>query len=239
MHQMGLMDRWQLWVATVLIKLGRLTCDTFTPEELTELANQFYPHDLTLPTPVGDGHVTLQRGHVYLNDQANRVCLQSLASIAIAGLGTTLYRAHLVVIVSASPRYDPATATLHLEDLEVDDIRLINDDYALLQDTRYLIGKRLPGSGIANLVAGSVKNVLSLVSVGMSDQALAYLQLYLDGSKQSILDYHRPQIRHELLKAAATLPLHHEMRGHIWREALFARHGKAVVVNERRLEFRF
>lgn len=239
MQQLGFKDRWQLWVATLLIKLGKLTRDTFTSDELTELANQFYPHDLILPTPVGDGHVTLQRGHVYLNDNANRVCLQSLASIAISGLGTTLYRAHLVVIVSASPYYDPATATLHFQDLAVDDIRLINDDYALLQDTRYLINKRLPGSGLANLVAGSVKNMLSLVSVGTSDQALSYLQLYLAGSKQSILDYHRPQIRKELLGMAETLPLHHQMRSDVWREALFARYGKTVVVNSQRLEFRF
>ena len=89
-------------------------------------------------------------------------------------------------------------------------IRLINDDYSLIQDTRFLINKLVPG-GLAGLFSSSVKNVLSLVSAGTSNQAVSYLQLYLDGSKQKILDYHRPQIAAKLIAMTKDMPLGGEL----------------------------
>lgn len=238
MQELGWKARWQVLLATVLVKLGKLTHDKFTEDELTELAEEFYPHDFSLNTPVGQGHVSLQRGKVFCNHKDNRVCLQSLASIDIQTVGTRLYRAHLVLVISAEPRYDKATATLHFDHIDVDDIRLINDDYSLIQDTRFLINKLMPG-GLSGLLSNSVKNVLSLMSAGTSDQAINYLQLYLDGSKQKVLDYHRPQIAAELVAMTRDLPLHHTMRDDVWREVLFKRYGEQVVVANNALEFRF
>ncbi len=238
MQQLGWKARWQVLLATVLVKFGKLTHDKFTDDELTTLASEFYPHDFSISTPVGQGNVSLQRGKVFFNEKDNRVCLQSLASIDIQALGTRLYRAHLVLVVSASPRYDKASATLHFDNIDVDDIRLINDDYSLIQDTRFLINKLVPG-GLAGLFSNSVKNVLSLVSAGTSDQAVSYLQLYLDGSKQKILDFHRPQIASELIEMTRDLPLHHTMRNDVWREVLFRRYGERVVVANNSLEFQF
>ncbi|WP_218311412.1 DUF1439 domain-containing protein [Alteromonas antoniana] len=238
MQQLGWKARWQVLLATVLVKLGKLTHDKFTEDELTALAAEFYPYDFAINTPAGQGNVTLQRGQVFFNQKDNRVCLQSLASIDIQALGSRLYRAHLVVVVSASPRYDKETATLHFEHVDVDDIRLINDDYSLIQDTRFLINKLVPG-GLAGLFSSSVKNVLSLVSAGTSNQAVSYLQLYLDGSKQKILDYHRPQIAAKLIAMTKDMPLHHTMRDDVWREVLFRRYGERVVVANNALEFQF
>lgn len=78
-----------------------------------------------------------------------------------------------------------------------------------------------------------------MVTVGTSDQAVEYLKLYLSGSKQAVLDFHKPQIEKAILDKMATLPLHHIMREDQWREVLFARYGKTVRVEPSSLRFYF
>lgn len=172
------------------------------------------------------------------NAPDNRLCIQLLASITINVAETTIYRAHLIITLSASPDYNKHESTLYFIDKQVDNIIMVNDDYALLKDTQFLLSRFVPGN-LDSLLGRSLKNILSLVTVGTSDQAVEYLKLYLSGSKQAVLDFHKPQIEKAILDKMATLPLHHIMREDQWREVLFARYGKTVRVEPSSLRFYF
>lgn len=180
----------------------------------------------------------LTSGKISLNAPDNRLCLQLLASITITIAETTIYRAHLIITLSASPHYNKTESTLYFIDKQVDNIAMVNDDYALLKDTQFLLSRFVPGN-LDALFGRSLKSILSLVTVGTSDQAVEYLKLYLSGSKQAVLDFHKPQIEKAILDKMATLPLHHIMREDQWREVLFSRYGKSVNVEQQALRFYF
>ena len=67
--------------------------------------------------------------------------------------------------------------------------------------------------------------------------ASEYLKLYLSGSKQAILDYHKPQIDNAITRQLTQDDLSHRMRDTQWREVLFARLGKNVRVEDNVLRF--
>ncbi len=238
MQQLNWQDKWRVAAGWVLVKLGKLTHDDFTPEELNALVAPHFPQHFPIRPPIGEGAVTLERGQVSLNESANRISVQALASLEVSAFSAKLYRAHIMLHASCTPRFNSESATLHLEDVRFDGTRLINDDYALIKDTRFLIEKLLPG-GVSNLLGRSVISGLSVLSGGISSQALDYLKLYLNGSMQRVLDYHQPQIESLMRETLAHTELHHRMRHDQWREYLFARLGQHVGIEDNRLRFYF
>jgi hypothetical protein len=234
--RMPFKDRCKLLIARLLIKLGKLRFDDFTKEELHELIADLFPHRFPLNIPIGTGSVNVQEGEIAFDNENNKLVLQCLATINIDVANNTLYRAHLVVVSSAKPQYDEISKTVLLTHVNIDTITLVNDNYALIQDSRYLLNKFFP-QGINNLVTSSLRSAMSLFTVGTSDVAADYLKLYLSGSKQAVLDYHKPQINQAIQSELNTANLSHTMRESHWREALFARVGKSVRVEDDRLRF--
>jgi len=236
--KLGLRDRGMFFISQLLIKLGRLRYDQFSSDELNILLSENLPQSFPLAIPAGQANVVLNSGKLTFNASNNRLCIQLLASITINVADTTIYRAHLIITLSTSPHYNVNESTLYFIDKQVDNITMVNDDYALLKDTQFLLSRFVPGN-LDALLGRSLKNLLSVVTVGTSDQAVEYLKLYLSGSKQAVLDFHKPQIEKAILDKMATLPLHHRMREDQWREMLFARYGKSVRVEEASLRFYF
>lgn len=233
---LSIKDSCKLLIARVLVKLGKLRYDDFTKDELHELISDLFPHRFMLDIPIGTGTVNVQEGEISFDNEANRIALQCLAAIHIDVANTTLYRAHLVVVVSAKPDYDEMAKTVLLTHVCVDTITLINDDYALLKDSRYVLNTFFP-QGINSLVTSSLRSAMSLFTVGTSYLATEYLKLYLSDSKQAVLDYHKPKINQAIQEALKSINLTHTMRESHWREALFARVGKSVRVEDDRLRF--
>ncbi|MDO6568705.1 DUF1439 domain-containing protein [Alteromonas sp. 1_MG-2023] len=236
--KLELRDRGMLLISRLLIKLGKLRYDQFSVDELNTLLSENLPQAFPLVIPVGNAHVAINSGKVSLNATANRLSLQLLASITITLAETTIYRAHLVITLSAEPHYNDIESTLYFINKQVDNIAMVNDDYALIKDTQFLLSRFVPGN-LNGLFSRSLKSALSIVTVGTSDQAAEYLALYLSGSKQAVLDFHKPQIERAILNKVATLPLHHKMREDQWREVLFSRYGKSVNVEPDALRFYF
>ncbi|MEW9799112.1 DUF1439 domain-containing protein [Alteromonas sp. CYL-A6] len=232
-------DKWQFALAWTLVKLGRLTHDDFTEDELNALIAPHFPQRFPLNIPVGNGTVEVMRGSVKCHEASNRLCLQALASLNVQALGAQIYRAHLMIAVSCQPRYQRDTAQLHLENMTIDSLRLINDDYGLIKDTTFLIKKFVPGFSLGSMVGQSLLGALSMMSGGISQQTLDYLLLYMDGSMQRVLDYHRPQIERALLDTLNEFDLHHQMREEHWREYLFSLLGQRVGIEDSRLRFYF
>lgn len=241
LHQLSWRDKLNALVGYCLIKTGRLQHDVFTEQELNALIAPYFPFNEQLPVPIGEGHFTCLEGQLSMPVSTNRLTLQLLCAIDIKAMGTTIYKAHVAAGISALPNYFPASATLHLTDTRVDFIHLLNDHYSLVKDTQFIIDKLLPLplSGLGSLLGQPLRSALSLVSAGSTDQALEYLKLYLHGSTQRILDYHKPRLVKALLAKLDEKALEYTMDDAHWREFLFARYGKRVAVEERTLRFYF
>lgn len=230
--------RIKMWFASVLIKLGKLTHDDFTKDELEQLLASQLPQSFPLTIPIGVATVTMLEGKLSLDENSNAITVQLLASLNITVSNATVYRAHIVVTLSATPSYDIDTQAVSLKDVTLEHISLVNDEYALIGDTRLLFSSVLPG-GVDQLLGRSLQSALSLMTVGTSDRAMSYAKLFMAGSKQNILDYHKPQITEAVLSEISKHPLTHTMRNDVWREALFARYGKRVGIEDNRLRFYF
>lgn len=237
-HPLSLKNRLKVAVAMLLVKLGKLKYDQFTEQELNELIVSYFPQSMELPAPVGKGTLKLLQGELSMPSSTDRLQLQLFCSIEIRVLANPIYRAHLVVIVSADPNYIVEHSTLTIENIRVDDVALLNDEYALLNDTSKLIDALSPVP-ITGLLANPMKSALNILTAGTSNQAIDYLQLYIGGSKQRILDYHRTQIEDHVISAVANEDLTIRLDPAEWRQNLFSRLGRIVVVEENELRFYF
>ncbi|WP_334048673.1 DUF1439 domain-containing protein [Alteromonas gracilis] len=235
-NNLSFKDKCKVYLAQWLVKWGKLTHDDFTKAELRDLINDSFPYTFTFNIPMGTGTVTVLEGNITLDNANNRIGLQCLAALNIVVASTTIYRAHVVFTVSASPHYDKNMSTLYLTGLSTDSVSLVNDDYALIKDTQFLVSRFFPKS-VNSLLGGSLKSALSLFSAGTSDIAADYLQVYLTGSKQAVLEYHIPHINDAIKKQINQEDLSHTMRGDHWREVLFSKLGQNVRVEDEVLRF--
>ncbi len=234
--KLSLKDNCKLIVAWCLVKLGKLTHDDFSKQELQSLVDGSFPYTFTFEIPIGTGTVNVLEGKVTLDESTNRIGLQCLASLTIVVASNTIYRAHVIFALSTTPCYVRETKTVCLNQLRTDAITLVNDDYALIKDTHYLLSRFFPRS-VNSLLSGSLKSALSLFTAGTSDMASDYLKLYLSGSKQAILDYHKPQIDAAIRTQISEDKLCHELSDEQWREVLFSKRGESVRVEGNVLRF--
>jgi predicted solute-binding protein len=127
---------------------------------------------------------------------------------------------------------------LTIKAIRVDDVALVQDEYALLSDTSKLIDAISPVQ-IGGLLTSPMRSALNIITAGTSNTALQYLQMYIGGSKQRILDYHRHQIEDHVISAVAKADINLQLDPAEWRQNLFARLGKDVVVEDKQLRFYF
>lgn len=231
-------DRIKVAIAMLMVKMGKLKYDQFNEQELNDLIVPHFPQTLEIPVPIGKGQLTLLEGEISMPESTNRIHLQLLCRMEIRVLANPIYRAHLAVVVSADPQYLVPHVTLTIENIRVDEVALINDEYALLSDTSKIIDSLSPVQ-LSGLLATPMKSALNILTAGTSNQAINYLQMYVGGSKQKILDYHRPQIENHVIQAIANNDLTFTLDPAEWRQNLFSRLGKQVIVEQRELRFYF
>jgi hypothetical protein len=228
----------RLITARILIKIGRLTHADYTAEELNELIAPHLPEKFNIDVPNAKGELTLLKAEVSMPYNEDYIKVQVLSSLLIGSLGNPIYRAHLIIQLKAYPTYDVATNTVKLDRLLVDDVRLVNDEYSILKDSRELLGLFFPKQ-LQNLFTGTFKSAFGLLTGGGSDAATNYVKLYLSGSKQRILDYHRPQIEAKVAEFASSEELQYQLDTNDFEEHLFTLYGKEVVVEQGQLRFKF
>lgn len=230
--------RMRILLAKILIKLGKLTHSDYTEEELNALLTDVFPQTFKIDVPRGEGTLTLLEGEIKMPFEADALEVQLLGALLIEYMGNPIYRAHLVILIEAEPGYDEQTKSVLAADLRVKDIYFINDEYALLKDTQSLLDNLVPRP-VRSLVSDTMKSALGMLTAGGSDTAMNYLRLYLSGSKQRILDYHRPQVEAKLMELAEDGDLTYALDDDDWQEYLFRRYGKTVVVENGCLRFKF
>jgi hypothetical protein len=228
----------RLFTARVLIRIGRLSHADYTGAELKKMVDKHLPETFKIDVPKGKGQLTLLEADISMPLDQNVINIELLGSILIGALGNPIYRAHLIMQLKAYPIYDTATKTVQLKKLLVNDVQLVNDEYSIIEDSRELLGIFFP-KPLQSLFTGTVKSTFGLITGGGSDAAANYMKLYLSGSKQRILDYHKPQIEALVSNFAQREDLHYQLDTSAFEEHLFSLYGKEVVVEDGQLRFKF
>lgn len=225
-------------LAEWLIRLGRIKHVDFNVVELNELIEPFFPEEFLVDVPVGKGVFTIGKADINIPPESQHIHIELACKLKIDSVGNPLYRANLQVKLLATPAYDQELKQVSLQSLDLDSIRIINDEYALLNDSKQLIDLVLP-RGMRSLVTDTFKNAMGFMTVGSSDMASEYLKLYLTGSKQRVLDYHRPQIEKLIEDLKQDPDFIFQMDESDWQQNLFRRYGKTVAVEERCVRLKF
>ena len=221
-----------------MVKLNKLQYDQFTEEELNQLITPYFPQQMPLEVPVGKAELSVIKGELMMPTSTNRLQLQLLCGVEIRVLANPIYRAHIAVVVSAAPHYVVENNLLTIKSIRVDEVALINDEYSLLTDTSKIIDMLSPVQ-IGSLLTSPMRSALNILTAGTSNAALQYLQMYIGGSKQRVLDYHRNQIEEHVIAAVASADINLVLDPAEWRQNLFARLGREVIVEEQELRFYF
>lgn len=169
---------------------------------------------------------------------SNYIQAEVQGSIEVTYLGNPIYRAHLELVVQAGPQYNSMTKNVFLTDIGITDIHMLNDEYSILKDTSSLINLFVP-TPVLSMVTGTMKTAFNLMTGTTTSEANSYLQMYLSGSKQKILDYHKPQIENLIIELAASEDMQYRLDSNNFEEGLFIQYGKEVVVEEGHLRFKF
>lgn len=228
----------RLFTARILIKIGRLTHADYSSGELKEIVDKHLPETFKIDVPKSKGDLTLLEAEISMVPGQNKIAVQLLGSILIGSFGSPIYRAHLIVQLEAYPIYDVNNKTVKLEKLLVSDVQLVNDEYSIIKDSRELLGLFFP-KPLQSLFTDTVKSTLGIMTGGGSDAAADYMKLYLSGSKQRILDYHKPQIEALVSNLAQREDLQYPLDSSVFEEHLFSLYGKEVLVEDGQLRFKF
>jgi hypothetical protein len=228
----------RLLTARTLIKLGKITHADYSSAELKEALDKHLPETFKVDVPISKGELTLLEAEISMPANQNAIHVELLGSLIIGPAGNPIYRAHVLMIIEVYPTYEVVNNTVKVEKIIARDVRLVNDKYSIIEDSRDLLSLVFPKS-LQDLLSGTVKSAFGLMTAGGSDLASNYLKLYLSGSKQRILDYHKPQIETLISEFAQTDDLHYQLNSDDFEERLFCLYGKEVVVEDGHLRFKF
>lgn len=228
----------RLLLAKCLIHLKRLKHVDYSVEDISQLIEPHLPLSFPISVPKGDGRFSLSKTKITMPFNDDYIQAELLGGIEVTYLGNPIYRAHIILVVQAKPHYNLASKNVLLTEIKITDIQMLNDEYAFLKDTSTLISLFVP-SPVLSMVTGTMKTAFNLITGTTAAEAQSYLQMYLSGSKQKVLEYHKPQIENIIVDLAAGKDMQYTLDSNDFKEALFIQYGKKVVVEEGNLRFKF
>lgn len=226
------------WFFTLLIRTKRIKHVTFTTQELNELLAENLPETFPLSVPGCKGELIIEAAELTLPKEENRFYVSLFCAMHIATLGNPIYRAHLVINLAGTPFYHEEDSVVRMHNSQVLGVHLVKDEYAVLKDTRSILGQLTPNP-IKGLFNTTLKTTLNILSAGTYQEVSDYLSIYLTGSKQKIVDFHRPEVEKIIKELADSGDLECKMDPEILEEKLFAQYGKEVKVEDGELLFIF
>lgn len=210
----------------------------YSVEEISQLIEPHLPISFPISVPKGDGRFTVLQTQISMPLNSSFIKAELLGSIEVTYLGNPIYRAHILLEVQAKPFYDVIKKSVLLKDISVTNIHMLNDEYAILKDTSHLINLIVP-SPVLSMVTGTMKTAFNIMTGTTASEANSYLQVYLSGSKQKVLDFHKPQIEHIIVELAASDDMQYSLDVNDFEEGLFILYGKKVMVEQGHLRFKF
>lgn len=238
-HPSSWKTRLTFWLAGWMVRLGKLKRIKMTAAELNALLATNLPKPIPLSL-IGSvsGQLRVLEANLHMPQGGAHLHIELLCDFHVELMGTRLYQAHLLADIQALPHYEPNQRILLPKDIRLLGLHLVNDNYALIQSSADFMQKLLPG-GIGSLMGATLGGALGLLDAMPYADLRRYLSLYLSGSKQKILNYHRHELEQELLALANSGEFHYRLDETLPDEALFARLGKEVKVEDGALWFLF
>jgi hypothetical protein len=227
-----------LILAKCLIRFKRLKHVDYSVDDISKLIQPHLPISLPISVPRGVGRFTLSKVSITMPLTSHYIQAEILGGIEITYLGNPIYRAHIILNVKAAPQYAPTAKNILLNDIRITNIHMLNDEYSILKDTSSLINLFVP-SPVLSMMTGTMKTAFSIMTGTTASEANSYLQVYLSGSKQKVLDYHKPQIESTIVALAAGGGMQYSLDVNDFEEGLFIQYGKKVVVEQGHLRFKF
>jgi hypothetical protein len=225
-------------MAKCLIRFKRLTHVDYSVDEISELIQPHLPVSFPVEVPKGNGSFSLSKVDISMPHNQSVIQAQVLGALEVTYVANPIYRAHIALVVTAKPEYNQQSKNISLTELSIANIHLLNDEYSILKDTSSLINLFVPNP-VLSMVTGTMKTAFSLMTGTTTSEANNYLQLYLGGSKQKILDYHKPQLERIIVELAASDDMQYSLDANDFEEGLFIQYGKTVEVEAGSLRFKF
>lgn len=210
----------------------------YSVDDISQLIQPHLPISLPISVPKGEGRFTLSKANITMPVHSNYIQAEVLGGIEVTYLANPIYRAHVALVVQATPQYEPTTKNILLTHIRVTDIHMLNDEYSIIKDTSSLINQFVP-SPVLSMVTGTMKTAFSIMTGTTTSEANSYLQVYLSGSKQKVLDYHKPQIESIIVGLAAGKDMQYSLDIDDFEENLFIQYGQTVIVEQGHLRFKF
>lgn len=225
-------------VAKWLIKFRRIKSVSMTMTEINEMIAENLPETVEVPVPGCKGELVIYRAVINVPGGSDHFAITLYCSLHIESMANPIYRANVNISGIAWPAYDREGRRIFLDNIKVQSIRLVQDEYSILQDTKQIMSMFLPGP-FRSVIGATVNSTLNVLSAGVYKEARNYLSLYMFGNKQKVLDYHKPELERVVKQLNDDGDLCYELDLTDFDERLFAELGKDVQIRDGELQFVF
>jgi hypothetical protein len=227
--------------AHLSIKLGLVKQAKMPISLVADTMNESLPTSFSIEIPKGQGLITVLEAEVFPSKSQDKLGIALWCSFDIDLMGQRVYQAHLSIELASQLQYVPETKSIIFSPLEVVNVRLISDEYSLIRSSQSIIQSLTPGlvKTVSSLVNMTMSSAMNSMSGGLFNQLKNYAAIYDNGSKQAVLDYHLPDVKRAVLAYTDSTDFKYSLDLEIKEEALFAKLGKSVEVDNDQLIFRF
>lgn len=224
------------WFVKQLIKFKWIKESVYTEQELNDLLVGLFPVSFDMDFRGSKGELTILSTELHLPQLEQHINFQLYCSFMVRVKSVDTYRAHIFVSGNLQPYYDDVQKVIKLTDVTLNETRLVNDDYAFIRSGNELINAFVPMGG---LFSKTMKLTFSVLKGILPSDIVSYLGLYTAGSKQKVLDYHKPEIENILVEQIEQGNWNFALDENDFEQQLFSELGREVTVENGQLVFKF
>lgn len=228
----------QRWFVRQLIRFKYIKHSFYTERQLNKMLSIHFPQTIKIPYKGSDAKLTIMNAELSLPLDENKIDLQMYCSFLVRVKSIDTYRAHIIISSQVTPVYDQEEKAIRLNDVRLNDIRLVDDDYAFIRSTKDLISELMP-LGMGGIFSMTVSTTLSVLKGILPSEIVNYLNLYTSGSKQKVLDYHKPEIEQMITKKIEKENWLYRLDETDFEQKMFSELGREIYVKDGKLIFRF
>jgi len=225
-------------IARLAIRFGILKRKAMHIEQINQLVNNKLPFDFEIPTPGGHSILSFLEISVTVDDSRNCLLAELLCNFQVDVKKKIIYNTHLQINVELGLRFFKETQSIGAEEVSVTEINLISDKYSVMKDTSSLLSGLVPNA-VRSLVNLTLTSTSAILNSKRLSNAAQYLLLYSSGSKQMVIDYHKPTIENKVRQILDSPDNRYQLDATDFEEQLFAQLGKKVTIENGKIYFVF
>ena len=226
------------FIAKLLIRYKMVKESRYSATELDDMLATNFPQTMQLPLPGSEGKLVLLNAKLSMPLAQDQLHIQLSCSFSVSVANHDIYRAHLIISGTVTPYYAVEEKALRLKNMQLSELRLVNDDYAFIDSSTELATLLMPKK-FKSLLLNSLNTTFSLLKGVVPTELLNYLNLYSSGSKQKVLDFHQADIERLILKEVEQEDWCYPLDETEFEEQLFAELGQVMIVENGFLVFKF